>query len=321
MAEKSVCSDPDELGMLSIGFVAANLGVSTSTLRKWEERYGHPQPHRSEGGSRWYREADLIALRQAKRLLDRGIRAHRVFADFDTLLAAVEDASEFGQRRLAKPQTGPIAEFIGLIDRNDLQTLKDRLRQLLNELGTVPFIDTVAAPLLRAVGEQWGTGGMDVYQEHATTEILSNLLVQRAPQSPVSTQPVMVLTTPPGEQHGIGLDMVTTAMTEAGAHCVNLGPSLPLASLLDAAKAFEAEIVGLSITSISAGRLTRRFIEELRSNLQPGVGVWIGGSGAALMPTLPDGVRAFLDIREPTELVRELSQRERGDAGSASGSV
>ena len=95
---------------------------------------------------------------------------------------------------------------------------------------------------------------------------------------------------------------------------------LPLASLLDAAKAFDAEIVGLSITSICAGRLTRRFIDELRSNLQPGVSVWIGGSGAALMPTLPDGVRAFLDIREPTELVRELSQRERvGGSLSKSG--
>ena len=59
-----------------------------------------------------------------------------------------------------------------------------------------------------------------------------------------------------------------------------------------------------------------------RSNGRQFVGnsVWIGGSGAALMPTLPDGVRAFLDIREPTELVRELSQRERvGGSLSKSG--
>jgi hypothetical protein len=41
------------------------LGVSASTLRTWERRYGFPTPRRSEGGHRLYDRADIDALRDA----------------------------------------------------------------------------------------------------------------------------------------------------------------------------------------------------------------------------------------------------------------
>ncbi|CAA9519914.1 MAG: hypothetical protein AVDCRST_MAG53-3231 [uncultured Solirubrobacteraceae bacterium] len=44
---------------------AALLGVSPSTLRTWERRYGFPQPRRSTGGHRQYERAVVEALRDA----------------------------------------------------------------------------------------------------------------------------------------------------------------------------------------------------------------------------------------------------------------
>ena len=41
------------------------LGVSASTLRTWERRYGFPAPQRSAGGHRLYDTADIEALRAA----------------------------------------------------------------------------------------------------------------------------------------------------------------------------------------------------------------------------------------------------------------
>lgn len=41
------------------------LGVSASTLRTWERRYGFPTPRRSEGGHRLYDPAAIEALRDA----------------------------------------------------------------------------------------------------------------------------------------------------------------------------------------------------------------------------------------------------------------
>ena len=300
--------------MLSIGFVAANLGVSTSTLRKWEERYGHPQPLRSEGGSRWYRHADLIALRQAKRLLDRGIRAHKVFADFDTLLAAVEAAPVDAQPipvHGPSERAGSLGELIDLIQGHDLIRLKSRLGALLEDEGPEVFVETIAGPLMRAIGEHWASGEIDVFQEHGASTVVSAILAPFRLRQAESGAPVVLLTTPSGEQHGVALDMVAAALSGAGAQCINLGPGLPLNNLLAAVEAFRPDVVGLSISSVNAGRLTRRFVAELREALGDGTELWLGGSGAMLMPALPEGVRAFLDTREPSALIRKLSKQRR----------
>lgn len=44
---------------------AALLGISPSTLRSWEHRYGFPSPRRTPGGHRQYDRAELEALRDA----------------------------------------------------------------------------------------------------------------------------------------------------------------------------------------------------------------------------------------------------------------
>lgn len=44
---------------------AAMLGVSSSTLRSWESRFGYPTPRRTEGGHRQFDLAEIEALRQA----------------------------------------------------------------------------------------------------------------------------------------------------------------------------------------------------------------------------------------------------------------
>ena len=157
---------------------------------------------------------------------------------------------------------------------------------------------------MRGVGEGWASGKIDVFQEHATAAVMIGLLNGNAPVEPSPNTPTIVLTTPAGERHDIALNMVCASLAEAGARCINLGASLPLSNVLAAAEAFSADIVGVSISSVNAGRLARRFVAELRAGLPGHVELWVGGSGAALMPTLPDGVRAFRDTKEPGDLIR-----------------
>ena len=44
---------------------AALLGVTPSTLRAWERRFGFPRPQRSPGGHRFYTHGEVAALREA----------------------------------------------------------------------------------------------------------------------------------------------------------------------------------------------------------------------------------------------------------------
>ena len=55
--------------LLGVGIRTATaadlLGVSPSTLRTWERRYGFPEPRRSVGGHRLYDRAEIVVLRDA----------------------------------------------------------------------------------------------------------------------------------------------------------------------------------------------------------------------------------------------------------------
>src|ERR1700730_5854464 len=51
------------MAMIRTNAAASMLGVSTSTLRSWERRYGFPHPRRSEGGHRQYEFGEIEALR------------------------------------------------------------------------------------------------------------------------------------------------------------------------------------------------------------------------------------------------------------------
>jgi MerR family transcriptional regulator, light-induced transcriptional regulator len=58
---------PEHLRMSAIrtNAAAAMLGVSPSTLRSWERRFGYPMPQRTEGGHRQFELTEIEALRQS----------------------------------------------------------------------------------------------------------------------------------------------------------------------------------------------------------------------------------------------------------------
>ncbi len=62
-------------GLLEIGAVARELGVSPSTLRTWERRYRSVVPQRGEHGQRLYDSEQVVMLRRVLAQVRRGSRA------------------------------------------------------------------------------------------------------------------------------------------------------------------------------------------------------------------------------------------------------
>ncbi len=70
--------------LFSIGAVARMLGLSQSTIRTWEARYGLVTPDRSPGGQRLYSREQVEQLRYLKDEVGAGRRpaeAHRLLAE------------------------------------------------------------------------------------------------------------------------------------------------------------------------------------------------------------------------------------------------
>jgi DNA-binding transcriptional MerR regulator len=76
----------DHLAVYSIGAVARMLGVSVSTLRSWEERYGVVVASRTAGGQRRYSRDQLAQLQFVVEETSSGMLpgdAHRLLAERD----------------------------------------------------------------------------------------------------------------------------------------------------------------------------------------------------------------------------------------------
>ena len=73
----------EEQAVYSIGAVAHMLGIPTSTLRGWEERYGVITPNRSQGSQRLYSRSQVEQLRFIKSQIESGnsaADAHRILS-------------------------------------------------------------------------------------------------------------------------------------------------------------------------------------------------------------------------------------------------
>lgn len=288
--------DRGRMAALSIAAVERDTGLSKDTLRVWERRYGFPRPGRDALGERVYSPAEVGKLRVIKRLMDQGHRPGRIIGlPLDEL------------RKLMRPEAtiaapDDLRPYLDLVKAHRIEELRGRLAQAVLRMGLARFVIEVVAPLTEMAGDAWARGDFEVFEEHLYTEVVQAVL--RAAIGNVAargTRPRVLLTTVPQESHGLGLLMAEAILTVEGCHCVSLGVCTPLADIVAAARAQQADIVGLSFSACLGANPVRESLTELRARLPRAVELWAGGAASALHRRPPPGVRTFrtLDLIAP----------------------
>lgn len=272
--------------MLLIADVERDTGLGKDTLRAWERRYGFPAPMRDPRGQRAYAAADVDRLRQVAALLRAGYRPGKVVPMNDVerlaLLQGVT-ASSPPSHQPDTPQDLSFSSALETLARRDSFGLRRLLLQSLGRMGLAAFVTNLMAPLTTAVGQGWAKGELRVADEHLFTEVAHAVLRQALvtlPEPKPDTAIRVLLTTVPGEPHGLGLLMVEALCALEGAWCVNLGPQTPLDDILAAAQWYRADVVGLSTTACVPVRWLRQCLQDLVRRLPGGTAIWLGGSAA-----------------------------------------
>ena len=298
----------------NIAAVERDTGLSKDVLRMWERRYGFPRPERDGHGERLYPSAQVDRLRQIKRLLDQGHRPGKLlaadpdeFAALVALAAKRRDAPTSGTAGSGGQDGEAIDALLALIRAHDAAGFVRAMQQTLARNGLSRFVQDTVAPLTHAVGDAWEAGRIEVYEEHLYTELAKRLLRQAIAALPAgASEPRVLLTSVPDEQHVLGLLMVESLLALDGAECVALGPQMPLLEIARAAEAHRAHVVALSFSAAYAQRQVPAVLAQLRAQLPAGVELWVGGAGAArvassdgirVLPTLADVVGALNDWR------------------------
>ena len=291
---------------LNISAVERETGLSKDVLRIWERRYGFPRPGRDDNAERQYAAGDVAKLRAIKRLMDTGLRPGKLIRQ------SLEELNALAEKRI-HPRRDAVAppierDVLALLKSHDVGGLQAVLANGLLRHGVQRFVIETVAPLNRAVGEAWMRGELQVFEEHLYTELTQAALRSAVGAFPRQAgAPRVLLTTVPGEQHGLGLLMADALLTPEGAQCISLGTQTPFEDIRRAAAAHKVNVVALSFSSAFPLRQAGDALALLRRQLPATIALWAGGEnlrrlrkslpGVQLLPELSDAIDALKSWR------------------------
>jgi MerR family transcriptional regulator, light-induced transcriptional regulator len=137
----------------------------------------------------------------------------------------------------------------------------------------------IIGPAMSSIGERWARGEIGVEDEHLASAVAGRLIGKLGARFARRgrSRGVVVATTPPGERHGFGVAMVSDIIRGRGFEVFELGPDLPIESLVKAlAKLPDLAAVCLSVVSTQNLDACRATVARLKADF-PAVSVIVGG--------------------------------------------
>jgi methanogenic corrinoid protein MtbC1 len=265
-------------------------GIPRATLRMWERRYGFPCPQRDARGERCYDDAQIAKLRLIATLTSRGHRPGRLIGmPADQLQALLPGGAngKDGMRHGHEP-------LVQLMRQLDAGALTGWLLQQLAATGLERFVQEVLPGTNALVGEAWACGELQVHEEHLYTECVQQVLriaMAALPAAPDGAGPRVLLATLPREPHGLGLLGVQALLQLERCTCLPLGLNLPVVNIVEAAQAWNPDVVALSFSQAYPARELTTQLAQLQERLAPHVEIWVGGRSAALPRLAQSGTR------------------------------
>ena len=174
----------------------------------------------------------------------------------------------------------------------------------------------MVAPLLTWAGDSWEAGELRISHEHLMSAVVKKFLAGLYDANNVPEgAPVIVISTPRGQQHEMGAQMAAVEAVSAGWHVKFFGSNLPAAELARAARDLGARAVALSVIYPGDDPYLIEEMRELRTHVPDNLPILVGGSGARAQRTGLEkiGLRFVSDLYEfRTQLRRtRVSTRQR----------
>ena len=284
---------PASAAYVSIGALSRATGVPVETLRTWEIRYGFPKPVRKPSGHRQFEIAHIERIRRISHALKRGLRAGEVVAASDLTLQALLETVP-AKHPMEEPSPLAAEALLDVLRRLDGEDLMRSLRSSRAIEHPLDYIETSIVPCLQIIGSAWEKGELDIAHEHFASERISDILRDaRLHFEKIAEGAPIVLTTLPGEEHGLGLQMAALILAATRLRVLVLGTEVPVIEVAAVAQTTRARAVAVSISGTTA-RTSAPAIQALRAALPHNVELVLGGTGA---PPNIKGTTTVVDFR------------------------
>jgi methanogenic corrinoid protein MtbC1 len=235
----SISELPDE-PQFTIKAVCVQTGVRAVTLRAWERRYNLLNPRRGQNKYRRYSEREVAILRWVKTRVDSGISISSAVSELNSMRSrgAWPEAVpilQLGTGRIkANPPYYYAKELYKALTCHDESEASEVLKEAQAGLDLTTVCLEVITPTLVEIGEGWFRGEVRITTEHFASHFLGGRLIQLFQAFPTRrAAPYIITGCAPGENHEIGVLMLSTLLRAEGYRVEYLGQDVPLADLVD----------------------------------------------------------------------------------------
>lgn len=269
--------------------VTRRTGLTPDLLRAWEKRYRVVKPRRSAGGQRLYSDEDIERLAQLHRAVLDGRSIGQVAHLDRAALARLTVKKSLGNR--SKNPAPPPSEqqeigrlryaALAAAEQLDTTELERVLSHAAHQFSVSVLLDDLVAPLLREIGDRWESGTLRPVHEHAASVEVNRLLLRLLRQLPPRpSAPTVAVTTPAGQLMELGALMVGVTAAAEGWRVAWLGPNLPAADIVLAARSLRPAAVAISLVHQTRDAELARELEHLARGLEDVAPLLVGGRAA-----------------------------------------
>ncbi|MGB0387579.1 MAG: MerR family transcriptional regulator [Ardenticatenaceae bacterium] len=310
--------------------VVQETGISASTLRAWERRYGLPAPTRTKKNYRLYSEYDIGLIRWLHDQIDSGLSISQAVELYHHMKLGEDTPAN-----LDEPQR--VKEAKHSYDAPSCQTRlikafkafdEEGADQLIGELFVLFPIEHVLTeiidPVMVEVGEQWHAGELPIPVEHFASAYIKRKimsLMNAQPNHPHA--PIVITGCAPHEQHELGILFLSLFLQRNGLRVIYLGQNVPQEDLRAALEALQPAMIALSaMTEQTALKL--QAISKMITELPTGPIFAFGGSAFNRNPELGEtlsGIRLGNDAVNAARLAVKHIRRHQNQKVVLNGSA
>ena len=140
------------------------------------------------------------------------------------------------------------------------------------------FYERIMTPVMTEIGYLWSEGKLSIATEHVASNIAHSLVKIIADENRKSKKDKgkIVLTTPVGEDHNLGCNVLDSFLVSKGFTTFNLSPSTPAESLIEFIKTAKPDALIISITLEDNIRSGQRMVKKIHETYKK-LPIFIGG--------------------------------------------
>ena len=257
----------------TVGRAAELTGVPSTTLRKWEQRYGVVVPQRSAGNYRLYDDEAVRRLSVMRTLIDAGWSAHEAAQHVVLDVAAAEADIPRPEEACTDARA---AELVRCAADFDVPALDRLLAGAFADGDHAAVVDDWLLPSLVTLGKAWQRGEVSVAGEHFVSAGVHRRLAQVFQSLPVVTPggPRVVAGLARGSRHELGVLAFSLVLRSRGVSVTYLGGDLPLEAWIGAVRLIAPVAAVLAAPTVEDLPAVREAVEAL----MPLTAVLLGGA-------------------------------------------